>query len=185
MLISKELKKELQKNEAVVLLDDGKNSEGTPRLVLRKVLGTWGKCDPFTGGVCFTPLSDGSDHTRYESVLGYNTGRRASVQTLLLLKDSYTYTLELKSQAWEPFLMAATKMLLAAKPLTNPRITVESLTVIRYWYCDNWVAHRHSFVRLDDAKRYAKRETGMSVTIYSYQTGQIECIAPASGYCPP
>lgn len=185
MLISKELKKELRKNEAVILLDDGKDSEGIPRLVLRKVLDTWGKCDPFTGGVCFTPLSDGSDHIRYESVLGYNTGRRASVQALLLLKDSYTSSLRIKSQDWEPFLMAATKMLLAAKPLTNPRITVESLTVLRYWYCDNWVAHRHSFVRLDNTKRYAKRATGTSVTLYSYQTGQIVCIAPASGYCPP
>lgn len=184
MLISKDLEKELRESEAVVLLQDGKDTDGKPRLVLRKIQGTWGECDPFKGGVCFPPLSDGNDHIRYESVLGYNTGRRASVQALLQMEHAIAGW-SLPYAEWPTFVSNATEGLLKAKLPINHRLTVKALTTIQYWYIDNWAGHRHSFVRLDDAKRYAKRETGTSVTIHSAVTGDIVCFAPASGYCPP
>lgn len=184
MLITKYLEKELRKAGAVVLLHDGKDADGKPRLVLRKIQGTWGECDPFKGGVCFPPLSDGTDHIRYESVLGYNTGHRASVQALLQMEHAFAGW-SLPYAEWEPFVRNATEKLLEAESPTNPRLTAKALTTTRYWYIDNWAGHRHSFVKLDDAKRYAKRETGTSVTIHSSVTGNIVCFAPASGYCPP
>lgn len=185
MLITKKLEKELRESEAIILLDDGKDTAGQPRLVLRQVQGTWGDCDRFKGGVCFAPLSDGSDHIRYESVLGYNTGRRASVQALLLLEGTYRTNLKRIGEEWGPFLQSTTEMLLNAKPLVNLQLTVKALTTPRYWYCDNWAGHRHAFISLRDAKVYAKHETGMSVAIHACGTGDLICFAPASGYCPP
>lgn len=187
MLITRHLEKELRASGAVVLLEDGTGTDDRPLFVLREILGTWGKCDYNKGGVCFTPLSDGTDHIRYASVFGYNTGRRASVQELLLSEDTYTSFQKMKREEWKPLLLETTKILLDAKPLQDRRITVEALTTPRYWYRDNWYGNTKSFIRLCDAKRYAKHETGVNVTIYTTIKchTQIACIAPASGYCPP
>ena len=88
---------------------------------------------------------------------------------------------------WKPFMLEATKMLLDARPVANSRLTVDALTTTRYWYKGNWYGNTRRFIRLDDAKRHAKTETGNSVTIYTYEknTSKIVCFAEASGYCPP
>ena len=183
MLITRSLEKELRESPAWVLLSDGKDDSGHPRFTLRKVQGTWGQCDCYKGGVCFAPLTDGTDHIRYESVLGYNTGRRASVQELILMEHPFVgWSLSLDE--WNSIVTAATEKLLEAQPVNNPRLTVKALTTTRYWYLDNWYRNKCSFVSLRDAKHYAKRQTGISVTIYS-AAGDIICFAPASGYCPP
>lgn len=187
MLITKCLERELRESGAVVLLEDGTDTDGRPRFVLREIQGTWGKCDYNKGGVCFTRLSNGTDHIRYASVLGYNTGRRVDVQELLLMEDTCTSFQKIRHEEWKSLLLETTKILLEAKPLDNPRITIETLTTIRYWYRDNWSGNTKSFIRLRDAKRYVRHETGTSVTIYTTVKDhtQIACIAPASGYCPP
>lgn len=59
----------------------------------------------------------------------------------------------------------------------------------RWWYVDNWSGAVHEFQTLKAAKKSAKHETGISVTIYTnlpYGKGnRIACLAKASGYNPP
>lgn len=59
----------------------------------------------------------------------------------------------------------------------------------RWWYVDNWSGAVHEFPTLKAAKKSAKHETGISVTIYTnlpYGKGNsIACLAKASGYNPP
>lgn len=185
MLISKNLIKELRDSGAYVLLDDGKDKDGKPLIALRKIQGTWGRCDPNRGGVCFAPLANGTDHVSYASVYGYNTGRRASVQALLLMEDAYVGWNSFSSADWNCLVTTATEKLLEVLPLENPRLTIEALTTPRFWYKDNWYGNFKNFINLRDAKRYARKETGVSVTIYESGTGNLVCFAPASEYCPP
>lgn len=186
MLISKRLIKELRKGGVYILLDDGKDENGKPKLVSREVQGIWGNCDPFKGGVCFDRLSDGNTHICYDSVLGYNTGREACVQQLLLMEYAYTFS-AIPNTEWQSFVQVSTQALLDARPVENPKITVEALTNIRYWFRDSWAGNIYSFIRLNHAKRYAERQCGTSVTIYTAIKGytEIACIATASGYWPP
>lgn len=186
MFISKRLSRIFHKSGTAVLLYDGPDMEGRPRIVMRNVEAVWGRHEPTgeKGGICFAPLSNGSTHISYSEILGYHTGNEASIQNLLLKeliwrKDKIPYN------EWPDFINMTAQALLNCRPPTNPHITVDKLVTPLYWYKDNWYGERHDFVRLRDAKKKALTETGTSVTIYSYRTGQIACIAPASGYCPP
>ena len=59
----------------------------------------------------------------------------------------------------------------------------------KYWYHDNWVGTRREFKTLKAAKEAAKKETGVSITIYTNfpygRTSKIACFAEASGFIPP
>lgn len=59
----------------------------------------------------------------------------------------------------------------------------------KYWFQDNWYGNRHEFKTLKSAKEAAKKETGVSVTIYTNfpygRTSEIACFADASEFTPP
>lgn len=186
MFISKRLSQIFHKSGATVLLYDGPDMEGRPRIVMRNVETIWGRYESAgqKGGICFAPLSDGSTHIPYSEILGYHTGNKVSIQPLLLKEIIWRRDM-IPYDEWPDFVRMAAQALLNFSPLTNPRITIDKLVTPLYWYKDNWYGDRHNFIRLYDAKKNALTETGTSVTIYSYQTGEIVCIAPASGYCPP
>ena len=85
MFISKSLAKKLR-HPASVLLRDGVDKDGIPKIVVRQVKSAWGKFEPTgrQGGVCFSALSDGTTQTIYAGLLGYHTGTEASIQPLIL-----------------------------------------------------------------------------------------------------
>lgn len=186
MFISKGLSHIFHKSGATVLLYDGPDMKGRPRIVMRNVETIWGRYEPTgkKGGICFASLSDGSTHISYSEILGYHTGNEASIQSLLL-KEPIWRKYKIPYDEWPDFIRMAAQALLNCRPPTNPHITADKLVTPIYWYNDNWCGERHDFVRLCDAKKNALTETGTAVSIYSYRTGQIVCIAPASGYCPP
>ena len=58
-----------------------------------------------------------------------------------------------------------------------------------FWYHDNWVGTRREFKTLEAAKKAAKKETGVSITIYTNfpygRNSEVVCFADASGIMPP
>ena len=184
MFISKSLAKKLR-HSASVLLHDGADKDGIPKIVVRQVKSAWGKFDPpgRNGGVCFPALSDGTTQISYADILGYHTGTEASIQPLIL--NDYFWRSKMPYNDWPDFLRQAAEKLLASRADTVPRITSSMLTTTNYCLCDKWYGNRLSFVRLRDAKKAARKQIGASVTIFSNKTGNIVCFAPASGYCPP
>ena len=160
------------RHSASVLLHDGTDENGMPKVAVRQVKSAWGKFEPTgrNGGVCFPALADGATQISYANILGYHTGKEASIQPLIL-KD-YFWRSKMSYHDWPDFLRNAAELLLAS-------------TTTNYWFCDKWYGHRLSFVRLRDAKKAALTQIGVSVTIFSRKTGDIVCFAPASGYCPP
>lgn len=184
MFISKSIAKKLH-HSASVLLHDGTNEAGVPKVVVQQVKSAWGKFEPTgrRGGVCFSALSDGTTQATYAELLGYHTGTEASIQPLIL-KD-YFWQSKMLYNDWPDFLRRAAELLLASRTDTDPRITVSNLTTTNYWFCDKWYGNRLSFVRLRDAKKAAREQVGVSVTIFSCKTGEIVCVPPASGHCPP
>lgn len=185
MFISKRLSRKFHQSGASVLLYDGPDQDGCPCLVMRNIDQIWGRheAEGTKGGVCFPPLSNNSTRISYSGILGYNTGDEASVQQLLL--KEIIWRSRMPYYDWQPFVYNAAQALLNFRPPTNPRLTPEALTTPKFWYKDNWYGHTLNFIRLQDAKKQALTETGTSITIFSCQTGEIACIAPASGYCPP
>ena len=184
MFISKSLAKKLR-HSASVLLHDGTDENGMQKVAVRQVKSAWGKFEPTgrKGGVCFSALSDGTTQISYANILGYHTGKEASIQPLIL-KD-YFWRSKIPYHDWPDFLRNAAELLLASRTDTATRITTSKLTTTNYWFCDKWYGNRLSFVRLRDAKKAARKQIGVSVTIFSRKTGDIVCFAPASGYCPP
>ena len=57
----------------------------------------------------------------------------------------------------------------------------------KYWYRDNWYGDVHEFDTLREAKKAARTETGVTVTVYRHAKGgsRIVCFAKASRICPP
>lgn len=184
MLISKSLSQKLR-HSATVLLQDGADETGVPKIVVRQVDAAWGKFEPTgrKGGVCFSALSDGTARITYDNILGYHVGTDASIQPLIL-KES-VWRSKMPYQEWVDFLCRAAEMLLASRPNTHRNLTVSKLTTANYRFNDKWYGHGLHFVRLRDAKKAAKEQIGESVTVYSCKTGNIVCFTPASGYCPP
>ncbi len=184
MFISKTLAKILRYS-ASILLQDGIDEVGVPKIVVRQVKSVWGKFEPTgrQGGVCFSALSNGTTEAAYADLLGYHTGLEASIQPLIL--NDYFWRSKVPYHTWPDFLRQAAENLLASRTDTDPRITVSKLTTPNYWFCDKWYGNRLSFIRLRDAKKAAREQIGESVTIFSCKTGDIVCFAPASGYCPP
>ena len=88
MFISKSLARKLR-HSASVLLHDGTDENGMPKVAVRQVKSAWGKFEPTgrKGGVCVTALSDGATHISYAYILGYHTGKEACIQPLIL-KDN-------------------------------------------------------------------------------------------------
>ena len=185
MFISKRLSRKFHKSGATVLLYDGQDKNDCPRIVMRNVEALWGHYEPTgqKGGVCFAPLSDNSTHAAYSAILGYHTGDEASVQELLL-KEVIWHS-QMPYSEWKPFVYNAAQALLRFREVTNPRLTPELLTSPNFCYRDNWYGDSFEFVRLRDARKQAKTETGVSITIFSCHTGEIVCFTPASGHCPP
>lgn len=184
MFIAKSIAKKLR-HSASVLLHDGTDEAGVPKVVVRQVKSAWGKFEPTgrQGGVCFSALSDGTTQVAYANLLGYHTGTEASIQPLIL-KD-YFWRSKMPYNGWPDYLRQAAENLIASRTDTATRITTSKLTTTNYWFCDKWYGNRCSFVRLRDAKKAARKQIGVSVTIFSRKTGDIVCFAPASGYCPP
>lgn len=184
MFISKSLAKKLGRS-ASVLLHDGADEAGIPNVVVRQVNSAWGKFEPTGrhGGVSFSVLSDGTTRAAYAELLGYHTGTEASIQPLIL--NDYFWQSKMPYNDWPDFLRNAAELLLASRTNTATHITVSKLTTTNYWFRDKWYGNRLSFVRLRDAKKAAREQIGESVTIFSNNTGDIVCFAPASGYCPP
>lgn len=184
MFISKSLAKKLR-HSASILLHDGTDETDMPRVAVRQVESVWGKFEPTgrNGGVCVPTLSDGTTQISYADILGYHTGKEASIQPLIL-KD-YFWRSKMPHYDWPDFLRNAAELLLASRIDTATRITTSKLTTTNYWFCDKWYGNRLSFVCLRDAKKAARKQIGVSVTIFSRKTGDIVCFAPASGYCPP
>ena len=184
MFISKSLAKKLR-HSASVLLHDGTDETGIPKVAVRQVKSAWGKFEPTgrNGGVCFPALSDGTTQVAYADILSYHTGAEASIQPLIL-KD-HLWQSKMPYHDWPDFLRNAAELLLASRTDAATRITTSKLTTTNYWFCDKWYGHRLSFVRLRDAKKAARKQIGVSVTIFSSKTGDIVCFTPASGYCPP
>ena len=184
MFIAKSIAKKLR-HSASVLLHDGTDEAGVPKVVVRQVKSAWGKFEPTgrQGGVCFSALSDGTTQVAYANLLGYHTGTEASIQPLIL-KD-YFWRSRMPYNDWLDYLRQAAENLLTSRMDTDSRITVSKLTTTNYWFCDKWYGNRLSFVRLRDAKKAARGQIGENVTIFFCKTGDIVCFAPASGYCPP
>ena len=184
MLISKFLSQKLR-HPATVLLRDGTDEAGVPKVVVRQVDAAWGKFEPTgrKGGVCFSALSDGTTQTTYADLLGYHTETDASIQPLILKESVWRSRMPYKE--WLDFLRRAAEMLLASRPDSHRNLTVSRLTTANYRFNDKWYGHGLHFVRLRDAQKAAKEQIGESVTIYSCKTGNIVCFTPASGYCPP
>ena len=180
MFISKSLAKKLR-HSASILLHDGTDETGMPKVAVRQVESVWGKFEPTgrKGGVCVPALSDCTTQISYVNILGYHTGKEASIQPLIL-KD-YFWRSKMPHHDWPDFLQNAAELLLASRTDTTTRITASKLTTTNYWFCDKWYGNRLSFVRLRDAKKAARKQIGVSVTIFSHKTGDIACFAPASG----
>lgn len=180
MLITRRLIKELIETKASVILNKGLDENRQPQFTIATVDCLYGIYDPDGRkcGIFFEPALNGIDHFPYCTILGYNTGKEASVQELLLYKG----IIGINAGDTKEVIQA----LINSKP-PNPKITFEKLTTTLYYFKDNWSGNVLNFVTLRDAKRYAKRQTGVSVTIYSVAKGycEISCITPASGYCPP
>lgn len=155
------------------------------KVAVRQVKSAWGKFEPTgrKGGVCVPALSDGTIQISYANILGYHTGKEASIQPLIL-KD-YFWRSKMPHHDWPDFFQNAAELLLAFRTDTATRITASKLTTTNYWFCDKWYGNRLSFVRLRDAKKAARKQIGVSVTIFSRKTGDVVSFAPASGYCPP
>lgn len=81
MLISKSLSQKLR-HSASILLRDGTDETGAPKIVMRQATSAWGRFEPTgsKGGVCFPALSDGITRITYDNILGYHTGTDASIQ---------------------------------------------------------------------------------------------------------
>lgn len=184
MLISKSLSQKLR-HSASILLRDGTDETGAPKIVVRQVTSAWGRFEPTgsKGGICFPALSDGTVRITYDNILGYHIGTDASIQPLIL-KES-VWRLRMPYKEWQDFLRRAAEMLLASRPDTRRSLTVSKLTIVNYRFNDKWYGHGLHFVRLRDAKKAAQKQIGESVAIYSCKTGNIVCFTPASGYCPP
>lgn len=184
MLISKSLSQKLR-HSASILLRDGTDETGAPKIVMRQVTSSWGRFESTgrEGGVCFPALSDGTARITYDNILGYHTGTDASIQPLMLKESVWRSKLPYKE--WQDFLRRAAEMLLASRPDTRRNLTVSKLTTANYRFNDKWYGHSLHFVRLRDAKKAARSQVGVSVTIFSCKTGNIACVVPASGYCPP
>lgn len=58
----------------------------------------------------------------------------------------------------------------------------------RFYFFENWNGKKQSFDTLPQARKAAKNETGISVTIYDsrkkFPESNIVEFAPASNYCP-
>lgn len=184
MLISKYLSQKLR-HSASILLRDGTDETGAPKIVMRQVTSSWGRFESTgsKGGVCFPALLDGTARITYDNILGYHTGTDASIQPLMLKESVWRSKLPYKE--WQDFLRRAAEMLLASRPDTRRNLTVSKLTTANYRFNDKWYGHSLHFVRLRDAKKAARSQVGVSVTIFSCKTGNIACVVPASGYCPP
>lgn len=184
MFISKSLAKKFR-HSASVLLHDRTDETGMPEIVVRQVKSVWGKFEPTgrNGGVCIPALSDGIIQIPYADILGYHTGKEACIQPLIL-KD-HLWRSKMPYHDWPDFLRNAAELLLASRTDAGTRITTSKLTTTNYWFSDKWYGHRLSFVRLRDAKKAAREQVGVSVTIFSCKTGDIVCSVPASGYCSP
>lgn len=78
MFISKSLAKKIR-HSASVLLHDGTDENGMPKVAVRQVKSAWGKFELTgrKGGVCFPALSDGITQAAYADILGYHTGKEA------------------------------------------------------------------------------------------------------------
>ena len=184
MLTSKSLATKLR-HPATILLRDGTDEAGVPKVVVRQVDAAWGKFEPTgcQGGVCFSALSDGATQAAYADLLGYHTGTDASLQPLMLHESIWRSKMPYND--WPNFLRRAAEMLLVSRSDTHHSLTVSKLTTANYRFNDTWDGTSLQFVRLRDAKKAAKEQIGESVTIYSCKTGEIVCVIPASGYCPP
>lgn len=55
---------------------------------------------------------------------------------------------------------------------------------MKYHYYSNWDGRKHSFSTLREAKRSAKRDEGVSQTIFNSTTGKIAACVAASGHIP-
>lgn len=68
-----------------------------------------------------------------------------------------------------------------------PAIINTQSAMKKCWYMDNWCGDVHEFDTLRQAKKAAKAETGVTVTIYRHgkDGSRIVCFAKASGICPP
>lgn len=179
MLISKSLFLKLH-HSATVLLQDGTDETGVPKVVVRQVDAAWGRFEPTgrKGGVCFSALSDGTTQATYADLLGYHTGTDASIQSLMLHES--VWRSKMPYGDWPNFLRRAAEMLLAPRPDTHRSLTVSKLTTANYRFNDNWYRDSLQFVRLRDAKKAARSQIGVSVTIFSCKTGEIVCVTPAS-----
>ena len=76
---------------------------------------------------------------------------------------------------------------MAGRAQALPAIINTQSAMKKYWYMDNWCGDVHEFDTLRDAKKAAKAETGVTVTIYRHgkDGSRIVCFAKASGICPP
>lgn len=136
MFISKSLARKLR-HSASVLLHDGTDENGMPKVAVRQVKSAWGKFEPTgrKGGVCVTALSDGATHISYAYILGYHTGKEACIQPLIL-KDNLWQS-KMPYHDWPGFLRNAAELLLASRTDAATRITASKLTTTNYWFCDN------------------------------------------------
>lgn len=187
MLLTKRLVKELFQTNASVLLIESGEDEDKPELCIRKVVALYGKFDEQGnhGGILTDVPVGGVGHFTYSQILGYCTGYRASVQELILMENNWSFNAHCAGR--NGFIEKAASMLLDSVEIKNEKLTIRSLTHTSYWYKDNWYGNIHRFVKLNDAKRMAGKETGTSVTIFTSIHGktQIKEIAKASGFCPP
>ena len=91
MFISKSLAMKLR-HSASVLLHDGTDENGMPKVAVRQVKSAWGKFEPTgrNGGVCFPALADGATQISYANILGYHTGKEARIQVTSILPEPLT-----------------------------------------------------------------------------------------------
>lgn len=138
MFISKSLAKKLR-HPASVLLRDGVDKDGIPKIVVRQVKSAWGKFEPTgrQGGVCFSALSDGTTQTIYAGLLGYHTGTEASIQPLIL--NDYFWRSKMPYNDWPDFLRQAAENcllpeqtpILVSQPQSSQPRTIGSVTMVR------------------------------------------------------
>lgn len=76
---------------------------------------------------------------------------------------------------------------MAGRAQALPAVINTQSAMKKYWYMDNWCGDVHEFDTLREAKKAAKAETGVTVTIYRHgkDGSRIVCFAKASGICPP
>lgn len=184
MLISRSLSPKLR-HPATVLLQDGTDEAGMPKIVVRQVDAVWETFEPTgrKGGVCFSALSDGNAQATSSELLGYHTGTDASIQPLILYESIWRSKMPYSD--WSNFLRRAAEMLIASRPDTHRHLSATQLTTANYRFNDKWYGHNLYFVRLRDAKKAARSQVGVGVTIFPCKTENIACVAPASGYNSP